>query len=138
MLRVTADIFSGRPNPSWVLQGSAANEILQRLGRSPSSKAGLDTGFQGLGNRGLIVELLHDNLSLDFGLPPTFRIAGGGRSDEIEIAEQLVPGLTTEAAAQPAASVAHDEPARALPLDEAFRAVILSTLPGRNGSVMSH
>jgi hypothetical protein len=58
MIRITADMFSGRENPVWEVEGDEAKTLLQEIGRNPESVAALDEGPQGLGYRGLIVESL--------------------------------------------------------------------------------
>ena len=75
-LRVTIDMFSGRPNPVLELQGSDAREALRRL--KPAARLGRgDAGMPPqptLGYRGLIVEQVDDP---DRSLPKTLRIAHG-------------------------------------------------------------
>ena len=78
MIKVTADIFSGRPNPEWVVSGAEAEAALRGLSQKTAAAATLDSGFQGLGSRGLIVEILDDHSHSEYGLPSTYRLAGGG------------------------------------------------------------
>jgi hypothetical protein len=47
MLKVTADIFSGRPNPQWVVSGENEAVVLQNLSAS-HAVAAMDSGFQAL------------------------------------------------------------------------------------------
>src|SRR5215831_7854968 len=97
MIKVTADIFSGRPNPEWVVSGAEAEAALRSLSQRPAAAAALDSGFQGLGSRGLIVEALDEHTLSEYGLPSIFRLAGGGSTAESharEIAERLVASLT--------------------------------------------
>ena len=63
MLRITADLFSGRPNPTWTAEADEARELFREISQNPSATGGLDEGFQGLGYRGLIVEVLSDNIA---------------------------------------------------------------------------
>lgn len=96
MLKVTADIFSGRENPQWVVEGKEAQAVLKDLAQARSAVADVGSGFQGLGYRGLIVEPLSDNVESEYGLPSTFRIAGGGTGGDAkghEVAERLVKGM---------------------------------------------
>ena len=75
-LRLTLDAFSGRPNPTVMLDGHEADELLERL--APEKRL---TGKQApgvppdiLGYRGIEIELVdhpHERL------PSTFRVAGG-------------------------------------------------------------
>jgi hypothetical protein len=55
MLKITADIFSGIPNPEWIVDGDDAEAVLRDLAQHRSAVASLDSGFQGLGNRGLFL-----------------------------------------------------------------------------------
>ena len=101
MLRITADIYSGRPNPSWVVDDREAAEILRNLAQQPDAALAVDAGFQGLGNRGLIVESLADTTSDEYGVPTRFRLAGGtGRAGgkAQEIAERLLRTLPAQGA----------------------------------------
>jgi hypothetical protein len=135
MIKVTADIFSGRPNPEWIVEGNEAEAVLQKLSQARESVASLDSGFNGLGNRGLIVEVLSDHLQLEGGVSPRFRLAGGGSSDEghaREIAEQLVRGMTQRGAGKhPALAAAQTDSASALavPLNAQLQRFILESLP---------
>ncbi len=52
-MRVELDIYSGRPNPSWVLTAEEATELLRRLQALPESDSG--SVREGLGYRGLVV-----------------------------------------------------------------------------------
>jgi hypothetical protein len=96
MLKVTADLYSGRPNPEWTVNGAEAAQILKDLALNPTAAAAMDSGFQGLGNRGLIVEPLSDDASAEYGLPTSFRLAngvGGASGKGLEVAERLVRGM---------------------------------------------
>jgi hypothetical protein len=138
MIKVTADIFSGRPNPEWIVTGSEAEAALRNLSQKSAAAAALDSGFQGLGNRGLIVELLADNAQSEYGLPSTFRLAGGGSTGESharEVAEQLIAAMTLPGAGQHPAVAAADAAAGYLPLNEELKRFILAELPATAGSV---
>jgi hypothetical protein len=138
MIKVTADIFSGRPNPEWVITGDAAEAVLRSLSQKSAAAAALNLGFQGLGNRGLIVELLEDKASSEYGLPSTFRLAAGGSTAESharEAAEQLVAALTLPGAGQHPAVAAAEPAAGYLPLNEELKRFILEGLPASAGSV---
>ena len=74
-LRITIDIFSGRPNPVIEISGKGAREILERV--KPSERLG--RGAMGppehvLGYRGLIIEQVG---AISRGLPKVFRVAAG-------------------------------------------------------------
>ena len=96
MIRVTVDAFSGLPNPSWVLTGEAASAVVRQLSAAPEAAAAPDTGYGGLGFRGVIVEFESDTVAERYGVPPSFRLAGGASRNEskgIELAEQLIRTL---------------------------------------------
>ena len=76
-LRVTFDIFSGRPNPFIVIEGNDAAALMPKL-RSTSKLSGAQAKppvESVLGYRGLIIEQIGPSSSAD--LPARVRIAGG-------------------------------------------------------------
>lgn len=96
MLQVTVDIFSGRPNPSWVVDEKGAQDILKKIAKSPEVVADVDSGFEGLGYRGVLLEVQEDDKGEEYDLPSSFMIAGGATDAEskgLEIASQLVEGM---------------------------------------------
>lgn len=96
MLKVTADVFSGRENPQWLLEGNDAQAVLKELALNRGAVAELDSGFQGLGLRGLVIETLSDDASPEYALPAAFRIANGAslyESKGLEIAARLIQGM---------------------------------------------
>ncbi len=89
MIRVTIDIFSGRPNPSWLLDESEAQDVVRKL-RDVKKRGKAHDGPGRLGYRGVIVEP-DATLALDADLANAFRI--GEDTDDSEglaIVEQLV------------------------------------------------
>jgi hypothetical protein len=90
-LRVTIDIFSGRPNPTIVVAGHEEQELLRRLAAPPKVRAPATRGREHpprippslLGYRGIVVERLAEDrrrkgrAAAPGGLPAAFRIAGG-------------------------------------------------------------
>jgi hypothetical protein len=117
MIRVSVDIFSGRPNPSWLVEEADAHALLKKvalqrslLAEEPEPSAG------GLGYRGMVVELLGEHLEKQYDLPAVFRLGAGGAtapSKGLELAQELVSGMlraapAPELADQPLAAV-HDE-----------------------------
>lgn len=138
MIKVTADIFSGRPNPEWVVSGAEAEAALRSLSQKTAAAATLDSGFQGLGSRGLIVEILDDHSHSEYGLPSTFRLAGGGSHEESharEAAERLIATLTQQGAGQHPSVAAAEAAAGYLPLNEDLKKFILAGLPAGTSSV---
>jgi hypothetical protein len=92
-LRITIDIFSGRPNPTIVVTGAEEQELLGRLAAPPRLRAPAAKGRSVpprippslLGYRGIVVEQLTEGVRgkgrqaapKAGGLPREFRIAGG-------------------------------------------------------------
>jgi hypothetical protein len=75
-LRITVDVFSGRPNPTVELEGTEADEALERLRptrRLSEDEPGLPSEPI-LGYRGLLIEQIGDETAEEF--PQTFRVAG--------------------------------------------------------------
>jgi len=74
-LKVTLDVFSGRPNPSWQLSEADKKALLDRFaGRAMPSVAEVETV---LGYRGYIVSAREDSARQRAGLPPEFRVRSG-------------------------------------------------------------
>jgi hypothetical protein len=70
MLRVTSDIFSGRPNPSWVIEDEGqSREYLRKSLALRGSRATTESSESSpLGFRGLVLEPINDELARDFNL----------------------------------------------------------------------
>ncbi|HBE36637.1 MAG TPA: hypothetical protein DD990_36450, partial [Cyanobacteria bacterium UBA11368] len=97
MLRVTIDMFSGRPNPSYLLDENEAKEVLKEIANNRAVVASTESGYQGLGYRGILVELLTDDTVEQYSLPTVFKIANGAslyESKGKEIAERLITGMS--------------------------------------------
>lgn len=95
MLLVTIDAFSGRENPSYVLDGNQSRDLLRDVSRRRQGITDVDEGFTGLGLRGVTVEALSDDAE-SYGLPERFKVGGGKALDEgggLELAERLIRGL---------------------------------------------
>lgn len=102
MLKITADLFSGLPNPEWLVEGAEAASVLHDLATNRHAVASADSGFTGLGFRGLVVETLDEHSSDEFSLPTKFRLANGGSLNESkshEVAERLISRMTASTAA---------------------------------------
>jgi len=124
MLRITADLFSGRPNP--VAEVSDAEEVrstLRQLSRLPQRPP--DPGG-GLGLRGFQVEVLDDELSHQFGLGSGVYLPAG--AGEPELAERLV-GLMERGEARSAVPGTE-----AQPMESGLRDYILGQLEGAGGT----
>jgi|SRR5215211_7827527 len=94
MLIVTGDIFSGRDNPTWLVEGQEAQAVLRELALNREALMAQELGAEaGLGYRGLIIDLQSDTLTEEYGLPESFRINTGLAPAEQkgqEIAERLI------------------------------------------------
>ena len=92
MLQVTLDVFSGRENPSLFVEGQEARDLLRELSQHNGILTPVDSGYDGLGFRGVIIEPTDDTVGNRYGFPPIFKIAGGSSANEAkaqEIAERL-------------------------------------------------
>jgi hypothetical protein len=63
-VRVELDIFSGRPNPSWMLAPPERDELLRALGAAQQETAARE--LPGLGYRGFAVHVGGEGRSQDF------------------------------------------------------------------------
>jgi hypothetical protein len=96
MLKVIADIFSGRPNPQWVIADDEARQILDRVSKNVDSIDFSDTRFLGLGYRGLVLEVVSGGIHHDTRLPSSFRISNS-TSAGAEISERIIESMPTKA-----------------------------------------
>ncbi len=122
MINVTVSVFSGRPNPTWVLDEGEALPLLKEIALHRGVLRNREAGFDGLGFRGIDIEFQRDDQARAYGLPPSFRIAHGASDDEskaLEVAERFIAGMlgTTFAKGGRAA-------AGATPLDAALQQLL--------------
>jgi hypothetical protein len=126
MLQITADVFSGRPNPSWIItEEQEARATLKDLTKEQSLLVHDASTERGLGLRGFFIETLDDELAQDMNVPPSVYLAAGAQARSArsnELAERLI-GLMDRA--KPSAAMAGEE---ALPLDEALRVFLAQQL----------
>ncbi|MGW2305926.1 hypothetical protein [Streptomyces sp. NPDC001809] len=91
-LRITIDMFSGRPNPSWEVGDPDRVDYLEELLlRTPEARGEVHSGSTGLGFDGVRVEFTEG--SGREGLPQRFELAGGAAKDRFasaELATELV------------------------------------------------
>jgi len=73
-LRITADVFSGRPNPSFIVAGNEADHVVARVTQiAPEASAeAMRPALPRLGYRGLIVEQVGNQTSPE--VPTVFRV----------------------------------------------------------------
>ena len=106
MARVTLDVYSGRPNPTWELDEAEAKEILKQVQSAPELVTPEDAGPAILGYRGLVVtldEAAGGGVGLD-GVPARFRVghgAAGDRARSFELAERLLAGAGKAVSVKP-------------------------------------
>lgn len=93
MLQITADMFSGRPNPTWIVEANEAGNLLKEISQNRSAIGTVDEGHQGLGYRGLVVETLIDNVAGKYDLPHTFRIAHNDHPKGLELGERVFTSM---------------------------------------------
>ncbi|CAM5663330.1 hypothetical protein [Streptomyces purpurascens] len=99
MLRVTVQIFSGRPNPTWVVTDEdAAGTLLETVARAAGDTIGLPgAGYDGLGYREVVVSSASDDMAAwPERLPQTFAlgtIAAADPSSSAELARRLIADM---------------------------------------------
>jgi hypothetical protein len=58
-VEIVLDMFSGRPNPTWVLDSKQESELIQRLSALPSAGSFETVEPPALGYRGLLLQITH-------------------------------------------------------------------------------
>lgn len=132
MLRISADVFSGRPNPEWIITDEQeARTTLKEIANNRSVVAQSAPGNAGLGFRGLMVEPLSDELAKDYDLPASLYLATGSGiagTKASEIAERLISSISSAEISPEAASI--DE--GGLPLGEMLQTFLQQKLETTN------
>ncbi len=93
MIRATIDAYSGSPNPECILEGAAARDILGNILKHPEMVVPEPAGYDGLGFRGIILELLSDDMPSDRQIPSIFRIRGGAEKSALAVTEQVLEAM---------------------------------------------
>lgn len=97
MLRIEIDIFSGRPNPAWIITDRAKTEkFLRAVGDLRGVMAKQGTGFSGLGFREVRVSLVSDDLERPKGVPTQFALASIASTHFLEsgqLARELIEAM---------------------------------------------
>lgn len=97
--RITPQFYSGRPNPSWTVEGSELAALLEQVNENPGMVVPFESIGQGrLGYSGVMVELGSDHLDAD--LPACFILDTPTRmriGDGASLAESLVRSMPAEA-----------------------------------------
>jgi hypothetical protein len=125
MLQVTVDIFSGRPNPTWIVADETeARAILKDLVKERGLLTDAAAAEGMLGFRGLSVQSLSDELAHDFDVGAGVYLAAGPLVRNIranELAERLIASMTKGEAV---AGVAED----AVPLEAPLQSFLTTQL----------
>jgi hypothetical protein len=100
MLRIEVDMFSGRPNPVWILTDSQkSEELLGAVSSAPGAISKKETGYAGLGYRELFVESLGDDPSRRKGVPDSFSLGSIAAEDfksSMALAQRLVEAMPVD------------------------------------------
>jgi len=96
MLKITADIFSGRPNPKWIVTEDDARQILEQVSKNTDSIDFSDTRMLGLGYRGLILEPVSEDLPRDLRLPTGFRVSNTTAAGQ-QISKRIIESMSSTA-----------------------------------------
>jgi hypothetical protein len=102
MLRVTVDLYAGKPNPNWTVPASLARGLLREAGMNRNAVALPGAVPPRLGYRSLLLDILDPILCRENGLPSRFALAFPGApnfSKGMELAEKLLATATTTALA---------------------------------------
>lgn len=99
MLRITANVFSGRPDPEWIITDEQeARAMLKEIAKNRGVVSQSVSAEAGLGFRGLVIEPLSDELAKDFELPASMYMAAGASATNTkanEIAERLISSMSS-------------------------------------------
>jgi hypothetical protein len=125
MLRIEIDMFSGRPNPVWIITDlETTRELLGAVGGARGVVARPGAGFSGLGYREVRVSIISDDEPRPRGVPRQFALASTAAADleaSGALARGLIESMTRYADVQ---LVQH----ALTPLDTRLRDVILERL----------
>lgn len=82
MLRIEADLFSGRPNPVWMItDAELTKQLLADIAERPGAIAKQGAGFNGLGFRELRIDVMSDDEPRRRGVPRQFALASTAAED---------------------------------------------------------
>lgn len=100
MIKVTIDMFSGRPNPTWIVtDDDTVKKLFQAVADDPAVAGKPGAGYQGLGFRGVGVEILGDDQEIPPKLPQHFVLAGNTGPEfrrGADLAATLIKGMTRQ------------------------------------------
>jgi len=126
MLRVEVEIFSGRPNPSWIVTNeSLEQKVLKTVGADRAIAGKPGAGFQGLGFRGMVVQRLGDNDDIAATKIPQTFVLGTGTGEKLKAGGELAIALAKEMLKS--AQIVMPEH-QLTPIDREMRDLIISAL----------
>jgi hypothetical protein len=97
MFRVEVDIFSGRPNPAWIVTNeNLAQKVLKAVEGERGLAAKPGSGFQGLGFRGMIVKTLGDNDDVRAAKIPKTFVLGTGTGSTLQRGADVITTVVKE------------------------------------------
>jgi hypothetical protein len=131
VLQITADVFSGRSNPAWIVTDEHESQATLKELRDASSLSKGASPDGKLGLRGFLIEPLDDQTGTGFGLAAASYlpiVAGTGGSRSVELAERLI-GLMQHA--EPSASMRGT--GEAVSLDQGLRDFLTKQLERPGG-----
>lgn len=99
MLRIDVSIFSGRPDPSWIITDeSTVRSLLSDVADAAEEAVGIPgAGYDGLGYREVVVSAVSDDEPWPESLPRSFSLGTLGARDlgrSAELARRVVEGMT--------------------------------------------
>ncbi|MEV5379007.1 hypothetical protein AB0L26_23970 [Streptomyces nondiastaticus] len=126
MLRVEVEIFSGRPNPAWIITDeSAVRALLSEAADTAEDVAGLPReGFDGLGYREVVVSAASDDQAWPDSVPREFAIgttAARNVARSVDLARRVVSDMPRHAG-----QALHEH--LITPVDEPMRDLVLHEL----------
>jgi hypothetical protein len=108
MLRIQVDMFSGRPNPEWIItDGDTTEELLGSVAAAKGAAARPGRGYLGLGFREVRVTRLSDDPPRRRGAPRDFALASVAAEDFQASGELALRVLETMTRYQEVQLVAH-------------------------------
>ena len=127
MLRIEVDMFSGRPNPVWMItDADATKELLGLAGEARGAFAKPRAGYDGLGFREIRVEQLGGDERRRGRLPAQFALASTAAADpaaSAELARRLIETMPERSEIQ---LLEH----AATPIDGRMRAMVREAMEG--------
>jgi hypothetical protein len=127
MLQITADVFSGRPNPAWVVSDEGeARAALRELSGDRGVLLDAEPSQGGLGLRGFRVEALGDEFAQEFGLETPAYLAVGSQARGPRAAQYAERLIELSARGEPTTE-------DALPLDAPLRDFLTAQLEAVTG-----